>query len=84
MMKPRQLWRSLTTAGRITSQARDLLMHIHNSLASDGFARAYRVVRPYTMSGDARLRGLYKAIQHVTEQRIAGAVVECGTARGRA
>jgi hypothetical protein len=34
------------------------------------------------MSGDARLRGLYQAIQHVTEGGIAGAVVECGAAQG--
>jgi predicted O-methyltransferase YrrM len=82
MMKSQHLWRSLTTPGRVTSQARDLLMHLHNSFASDAFARAYRTVRPYTMSGDARLRGLYQAIQHVAERRIPGAVVECGTARG--
>jgi predicted O-methyltransferase YrrM len=81
-MKPQHIWRSLTTAGRVTSQTRDLLMHLRNSFASDAFARAYRTVRPYTMSGDARLRGLYQAIQHVTERKIAGAIVECGTARG--
>jgi hypothetical protein len=34
------------------------------------------------MSGDARLRGLYAAIQHVAEQQVPGAIVECGTARG--
>jgi predicted O-methyltransferase YrrM len=82
MMKPQHAWRSLTTPGRITSQARDLVMHLHNSFASDPFARAYRTVRPYTMSGDARLRGLYNAIRHVTERKIPGAVIECGTARG--
>ena len=82
MMKPQHIWRSLTTEGRITSQARDLLMHVHNSFASDAFSRAYRTVRPYTMSGDARLRALYRAIEHVSERQIAGAVVECGTARG--
>ena len=82
MISPQQVWRSLTTSGRITSQARDLLMHLHNSFATDGFSQAYRTVRPYTMSGDARLRGLYGAIEHVVEGRIPGAVVECGTARG--
>ena len=82
MMNPRHIWRSLTTEGRITSQARDLLMHVHNSFASDAFSRAYRTIRPYTMSGDARLRALYQAIEQVSERQIAGAVVECGTARG--
>jgi predicted O-methyltransferase YrrM len=81
-MKPQHILRSLTTEGRISSQLRDIVMHIHNSLASDAFARTYRTVRPYTMSGDARLRGLYQAVQHMAERKIPGAVVECGTARG--
>ena len=34
-MKPYQIWRSLTTTGRMTSQARDLLMHVNNLFASD-------------------------------------------------
>jgi predicted O-methyltransferase YrrM len=66
----------------MTSQARDWVMHVHNAFASDPFALAYRTVRPYTMSGDARLRGLYRAVQHVAKERISGGVVECGTARG--
>lgn len=81
-MKPQHLLRSLTTEGRIASQLRDMVMHVRNSMASDPFARTYRTVRPYTMSGDARLRGLYEAVCHVAERGIAGDVVECGTARG--
>lgn len=42
----------------------------------------YRTVRPYTMSGNVRLRGLYRAVRHVVERDIPGDVVECGTARG--
>ncbi len=76
------MWRSLATPGRIRSQTKDLWRHIYNSFASDPFASAYRTVRPYTMSGDARLRGLYEAVQGVMEREIAGDVVECGTARG--
>ena len=82
MTKPQHLWRSWTIDGRISSQARDLLMHVRNSFAADPYAHTYRTVRPYTMSGEARLRGLYQAIHHVTKHRIDGAVVECGTARG--
>jgi hypothetical protein len=82
MMKPQHLWHSLTTKGRVSSQVHDLVMHLRNSFASDAYARAYKTVRPYTMSGDARLRGLYAAIQHVRAHRVPGAVVECGTARG--
>lgn len=81
-MKTREVWRSLTTPGRITSEVRDAVMHLHNVVASDEFARAYRTVRPYTMSGEARLRALYNAIEHVTEKKIPGGVAECGTARG--
>ena len=39
-MRPREVWRSLTTSGRITSEVRDLVMHLRNSVASDEFARA--------------------------------------------
>jgi hypothetical protein len=81
-MRPREVWRSLTTSGRITSEVRDLVMHLRNSVASDEFARVYRTVRPYTMAGEARLRGLYQAIEHVSADRIPGAVAECGAARG--
>jgi len=75
-------WHSVRLQGRVTSQAIDLFRHLHNQFSSDAFAQAYRRVRPYTMSGDARLRGLFGGIQHVAENRIPGAVVECGTARG--
>jgi hypothetical protein len=34
------------------------------------------------MSGEARLRGLYDAVQYAIGNRIEGAIVECGTARG--
>lgn len=81
-MTARHIWRSLTTPGRLTSQARDACMHLHNTVAFDPFARAYKAVRPYTVSGDARLRGLYRAVEQVADRQIAGAVVECGTARG--
>jgi macrocin-O-methyltransferase TylF-like protien len=81
-MRPREVWRSLTTTGRITSEVRDLVMHFRNSVRSDDFARAYRTVRPYTMAGEARLRGLDQAIEHVIAGKIPGAVAECGAARG--
>ena len=81
-MKAQQIWRALKTEGRVTSQARDMLMHVRNSVATDDFARLYRAVRPYTMSGDARLRGLYESIRETARNKIPGAIVECGTARG--
>jgi len=81
-MMPHQIARLLGTPGVIRSQVRDFWMHVHNTFASDPFARAYRTVRPYTMSGDARLRGLYDAACDVAKRGVAGDLVECGTARG--
>jgi hypothetical protein len=46
------------------------------------FGRMYRAVQPYTMSRYARLRGLYRGIQAISEDGVPGDVVECGTARG--
>lgn len=66
----------------ITSQARDAWLHVHDSFSPQPFARLYRTVRPYTMSGNSRLRGLYTAIRHVMVRGIPGDIVECGTARG--
>jgi hypothetical protein len=81
-MKLPYAWRLLITPGFMTSQVRDFLMHVRHTIASDTFARAYRTVRPFTMSGEARLRGLYGALKDVTQRGIPGDVVECGTARG--
>jgi hypothetical protein len=81
-MTPQQIWRLLGTRGVIRSQVRDGYMHVYNTFASDAFARAYRTVRPYTVSGPARLRGLYDAACDVARRGVAGDLVECGTARG--
>jgi hypothetical protein len=46
------------------------------------FTEIYRQVRGYTLCGYPRLKSLFDAVQHVGHQGIAGACVECGTARG--
>ncbi|HVP61000.1 MAG TPA: TylF/MycF/NovP-related O-methyltransferase, partial [Myxococcaceae bacterium] len=46
------------------------------------FGELSHYVRSYTMLSHARLRGLYRAVRHVTEQRIPGDIVECGTSEG--
>ncbi len=46
------------------------------------FARLHDKVRPYTMCGHARLRGLYEAVKEVVARGILGDIVECGAARG--
>jgi hypothetical protein len=81
-MKFQYAWRVITIPGFVLSQVRDLGLHLWAPFSSDPFARVYRTVRPYTMSGFARLRGLYDAVTYVTAHGIAGDVVECGTARG--
>lgn len=76
------LLEALRTPGRVGSQLRDIRGHIFNQLSRSPYALAYRRVRPYTMSGDVRLRGLYEAVQSVTSRGVHGVMVECGAARG--
>ena len=81
-MKSPEIWRRIRSWDWWTSQMRETAMRGYNRFANDSFARAYREVRPYTMSTHARLRGLYTAVQQVASDKIPGDVVECGTARG--
>lgn len=62
--------------------ARDRLLDGKDALSRNEFSRLHAAVRPYTECGNARLRGLYGAVQHVVTRGIPGDVVECGTARG--
>ena len=72
-------WGSLSW---LFTQARDVLLDVHDVFSPAEFSRLYRSVRPYSMSGNTRLRGLYWAVQHVVTHDIPGDIVECGTARG--
>lgn len=81
-MKLQHAWHLVRTPRFVESQARDVWNHVRNSFGTDPYSSIYRAVRPYTMSGDARLRGLYDAVLHAATNRVAGDVVECGTARG--
>jgi macrocin-O-methyltransferase TylF-like protien len=81
-MKPSELWRRVSSLDWLTSQAADAALHLHDSYSGAPFACLYRTVRPYTMSGNRRLRGLYAAVQRVVAGNVPGDVVECGTARG--
>lgn len=81
-MKPSEIGRRLGSLDWITSQARQVWLHARDSVSGSEFATLYRIVRPYTMSANARLHGLYRAVRHVVEGGIPGDVVECGTARG--
>lgn len=66
----------------LVSQARDVLLDAYDACLNTPFAKLHREVRPYTMCGNARLRGLFRAVHHVVTQCIPGDVVECGTAHG--
>jgi predicted O-methyltransferase YrrM len=81
-MKRQDLWRRAGSLNWLVSQVKDTLLHVHDSLSPDPFARSYRMIRPYTTMGNARLRGLYAAVQRVLAAGIPGDIVECGTARG--
>lgn len=81
-MKTSEIGRRLGSPLWIWSQARDACLHARDTVSRSEFAELYRTVRPYTMSGNARLRGLYEAVHSVVARAVPGAVVECGTARG--
>ena len=81
-MKPAEIGRRLGSPLWAWSQARDACLHMVDSISRSEFSDLYRTVRPYTMSGNARLRGLYDAVRLAVAGGIPGAVVECGTARG--
>jgi len=64
------------------SQLRDAWLNAWDVRSQTPFAKIYRTIRPYTMCGNARLRGLYEAVQWIVTSQVPGALVECGTARG--
>ena len=81
-MKSTELPHRLRNIQWLWSQFKDASLKARDSISHDEFANAYRVVRGYTMSSNARLRGLYGAVNAVVDQEIPGDIVECGTARG--
>lgn len=81
-MKSGEVFQRLRSWSWLISQAQELALRARDSVSPGEFARLYRLVRPYTMSSNARLRGLYSAVQHSSTRQIAGDVVECGAARG--
>jgi len=66
----------------LLSQLQDLILRSRDSFSQGEFARLYRSIRPYTVSSNARLRGLYRAVRHVVTENILGDIVECGAGRG--
>jgi Macrocin-O-methyltransferase (TylF) len=76
-------WRSTTgSLERFLSLLRDLILDAWDSVSTQEFSQLYRKVRPFTMCGNARLRGLHRAVHYVVAKNIPGDLVECGTAQG--
>ena len=57
-------------------------MRAWDRVSPSEFSSLYRQVRTHTMCGNARLRGLHRALRYVVSRDIPGDVVECGAARG--
>ena len=66
----------------VLSYAYRQVTELWDLISPSEFSALYRQVRGITMCSNARLRGLYSAVQRVVSQGIAGDLVECGTARG--
>ena len=49
---------------------------------NDAFASIYNACRPYTLTAPYRILAMHKASHYVAQNRIPGAVVECGVWRG--
>lgn len=81
-MRQTELVKRVLSPSWVTSQLKDWLCDLHDARSNDSFAQLYRLVRPSTVCGNARLRGLHDAIARVVEQRVPGDIVECGTAQG--
>jgi predicted O-methyltransferase YrrM len=75
-------WPTRDNIERFRSQLRDLILDAWDSVSAQEFSQLYRRVRPFTMCGNARLRGLHEAVRYVVAKSIPGDLVECGTAQG--
>src|SRR5262245_20510947 len=67
---------------RFLSRLHDLFLDTWDLVSTQEFSQLYRRVRPFTMCGNVRLRGLHWAVHYIVAKNIPGDLVECGTARG--
>jgi O-methyltransferase len=58
------------------------LANAYEGVFPSRFSHSLHQVRSHSMASQARLRGLYQAVNFVIDHKICGDVVECGTARG--
>ena len=72
----------LETLDRFHSRLRDIILDGWDLLSEQEFSQLYRNVRPFTMCGNARLRGLHRAVHYIVAGNISGDLVECGAAKG--
>lgn len=81
-MEPIEIIHRILSPGFVISGMKNALFNAWHRVAPGEFSRHFRAVRPYTMASNARLRALHDAVKHVVSARIAGDIVECGSARG--
>lgn len=79
-------WREILHRARdprfVADAIQRLAMQGWDRVSPAEFSSLYRQIRAHTMCSNARLRGLYGAVRYVVGQKIAGDIVECGSARG--
>ncbi len=72
----------MLSPGFLSSGIRNVFFSAWHRIAPGEFPRHFRAVRRYTMTSNARLRALHDAANRVMRSRIAGDIVECGSAKG--
>jgi Macrocin-O-methyltransferase (TylF) len=66
----------------VADTALRLVVRTWDLVSPSEFSSLYRRIRTRTMCSNARLRGLYRGVIHVTRNDVPGDFVECGSALG--
>ncbi|MBC8007188.1 MAG: class I SAM-dependent methyltransferase [Prolixibacteraceae bacterium] len=66
----------------LTSGICNVIANSWHGIVPSEYSRRFRIVRPYTMMSNARLRALHDATARVIAAGVPGVLVECGTAKG--
>ncbi len=72
----------MLSPGFVSSGVLNAISGLWYRVAPGEFPEHFRAIRLYTMSSTARLRALHNATKQVLSARIAGDLIECGTAKG--
>ncbi len=80
--QPRKLLYRARDPEFVADSAIRAMTYLWDLVSPFAFSAHFRQVQPYTMCSNARLRGLYRAVRYVAENRVSGDLVECGSAKG--